>query len=184
MAPFSFVHSIFHQIQSILNLSSGPSSDPNKLAPPMSQYHPPPEWPKWCLVSSNASYLIKVAFLDLLPRLKIEHNYSILDQFNDIRLQTLTHYKSLEDWNHEFIRADLVGNSNKLLIMVWERDLPLMSPKDTKHRKLRIKTGRSCQSLDRVSYLSETDFLKFRHSKNAYRLRYMVALSWYLVHLY
>ncbi|KAJ4288305.1 hypothetical protein N0V88_007343 [Collariella sp. IMI 366227] len=136
----------------------------------MAQYHPAQEWPDWCRVSCHGPHLVKVAFLDSLPRFIRKHGSSILDQVDNIRLRRLSHYKCRTDWNHEFIRADLVDGSNKPLIMVWERDLPLTGAKAEKQRGLRIKSGLPCQSIDRVTYITEDDFLEFVNLKEAYPL--------------
>lgn len=158
----------------------GPSTDPNKLAPPMAQYPPAQEWPDWCRVSCHGPHLVKVAFLDSLPRF-IRNGSSILDQVDNIRLRRLSHYKCCTDWNHEFVRADLVDKeSNKPLVMVWERDLPLTGAKAEKQRGLRVKSGLPCQSIDRVTYITEDDFLDFVKSKGAYPLRYIVLSCGYL----
>lgn len=110
-----------------------------------------------------------------------KHDSSILDQVDNIRLRRLSHYKCHTDWNHEFVRADLVDEgSNKPLVMVWERDLPLTGAKVEKQRGLRIKSGLPCQSVDRVSYITEADFLDFVKWKDAYLLRYMVLSYSYL----
>ncbi|KAJ4288310.1 hypothetical protein N0V88_007348 [Collariella sp. IMI 366227] len=127
----------------------------------MAQYHPAQEWLDWCRVSCHGPHLVKVAFLDSLPRFIRKHGSSILDQVDNIRLRRLSHYKCRTDWNHEFIRADLVDGSNKPLIMVWERDLPLTGAKAEKQRGLRIKSGLPCQLIDRVTYITEDDFLDF-----------------------
>ncbi|KAK4133000.1 hypothetical protein BT67DRAFT_435260 [Trichocladium antarcticum] len=138
----------------------------------MAQYPPAQEWPDWCRVSCHGPYLVKVAFLDSLPRFMRKHGSSILDQVDNIRLRRLSHYKCCTDWNHEFIRADLVDDeSNKPLVMVWERDLPLTGAKAEKQRGLRVKSGLPCQSIDRVTYITEDDFLDFVKLKGAYPLR-------------
>jgi hypothetical protein len=141
----------------------------------MAQYPPAQEWPDWCRVSFHGPHLVKVAFLDSLPRfMDGKRDSSILDQVDNIRLRQLSHYKCHTDWNHEFVRADLVDEgSNTPLIMVWERDLPLTGSKVEKQRALRIKSGLPCQSIDRVSYITEADFSDFVKWKEAYLLRYV-----------
>ncbi|KAK4134595.1 hypothetical protein BT67DRAFT_299242 [Trichocladium antarcticum] len=168
---FSFLQDAL--VRATLKLVWGPSTDPNKLAPPMAQYPPAQEWPDWCRVSYHGPHLVKVAFLDSLPRFtEGKHGSSILDQVDNIRLRRLSHYKCRTDWNHEFVRADLVDDgSNKPLVMVWERDLPLTGAKTEKQRGLRVKSGLPCQSIDRVTYITEDDFLDFVKLKGAYPLR-------------
>ncbi|KAH6844766.1 hypothetical protein B0I37DRAFT_446744 [Chaetomium sp. MPI-CAGE-AT-0009] len=169
-SPLSFLQDVLPRA---LKLAWGPSTDPNKIVPPMDQYPSAEEWPDWCRVFSHGAHLVKVAFLGSLPRFKGgKHDSSILDQVDNIRLRCISHYKCLTDWNHEFIRADLVDEgSDKPLIMVWERDLPLTGGKTEKQRGLEIKSGRRCESVDRVSYLTEENFSKFVKSKQAYLLR-------------
>lgn len=173
MALFSFFHDLLYQVT--LKLTWGPSADPNKLAPPMAQYEPAPEWPRWCSGTSHGSNLIKVAFLDVLPQfIQGRHDTSIFDQINNIHLQSLSHYKSSNTWKHEFVRADFIDKrSKKQLIMVWERDLPLTGPKNGKQRILELKSGSSCESVDRVTYIKETDFAKFLNDMQADILRYV-----------
>ncbi|KAJ4288332.1 hypothetical protein N0V88_007370 [Collariella sp. IMI 366227] len=126
----------------------------------MAQYPPAQEWPDWCRVSCHGPHLVKVAFLDSLPRFMRKHGSSILDQVDNIRLRRLSHYKCCTDWNHEFVRADLVDDgSNKPLVMA------------EKQRGLRVKSGLPCQSIDRVTYITEDDFLDFVKLKGAYPLR-------------
>ena len=159
----------------------GPSTDPNKLAPPMTQYHPAQEWPIWCRVSSHAAQLVKVTFLDSLPKF-MERGSSILGQVNRIRLRRLSHYKSHTDWNHEFVRADLVDvGSNMPLVMVWQRDLPLSGEVAQRQRALKIKSGLPCRPVDLVSYITEADFSDFVNLKDAYVLRYVIRSYRYLI---
>ncbi|KAK0655098.1 hypothetical protein B0T16DRAFT_4055 [Cercophora newfieldiana] len=151
----------------------GPWTDPNKRAPPMSQYPPDQKWPDWCRVSSHGPHLVKVAFLDSLPRFTRDGS-SVLNPVDNIRLRKLSHYKCNTDWNHEFIRADLVDNeSNKPLVMVWERDLAPTIPGATagKQSGLKAKSGVPCRSIDRVTYITEDDFSNFVALKRAYLLR-------------
>ncbi|KAH6616140.1 hypothetical protein B0J18DRAFT_438972 [Chaetomium sp. MPI-SDFR-AT-0129] len=166
-SPFHFVQDVLRRVT--LKLAWGPSTDPNKLAPPMAQYDSAPEWPDWCRVSFHGAHLVRVAFLDSLPRfMEGKHDCSILDEVDNIRLRQLSHYKCDTDWNHEFVRADLFDErKNRPLIMVWERDLPLTSAKVEKQRGLKIKSGFPCRSVDRVSYLTEGDFSDFLKLKGA-----------------
>ena len=147
----------------------------------MAQYPPAEDWPDWCRVSSHGSHLVKVAFLDSLPRfIDGKDDSSILDKVDNICLRQLLHYKCNTDWNHEFVRADLVdqGRGDMPLVMVWERDLPLTGRKvEERKRGFAIKSGLPCQSVDRVTYITEADFADFIKSKDAYLLRYMVIYS-------
>lgn len=173
MTLFSFFHDLFSL--ATLKLVWGPSTDPNKLAPPMAQYSAAPEWPSWCKVSSHGANIIKVTFLDILPDvMQGRHDISILNCVENIRLQQLSHYKSGNAWNHEFIKADLIDmESKKKLAMVWERDLPLIDPRKKKYRAVEIKSGLPCESIDRITLIKETDFTSFVNEKQAYVVRYV-----------
>ncbi|KAJ8130907.1 hypothetical protein O1611_g2721 [Lasiodiplodia mahajangana] len=166
-SPFSFFHDV---LRTALKLAWGPSADPNKLAPLMAQYVSAQEWPDWCRVSTHGSHLVKVAFLDSLPR--FIHHFSVLDQVDNIRLRRLSHYKCNTDWNHEFVRADLVDEgSNTPLVMVWQRDLLLTGDGAQKQRRLSIRCGLPCDSIDIVSYITEANFAGFVKWQSAYLVR-------------
>ena len=140
----------------------------------MDQYPPAEEWPSWCRGSSHGAYLVKSTFLGALPDFtKGGQNGSVLDQVSNIRLRRLMHYKRHTDWNHEFIRAGLVHEGNGgPLIMVWERDLPLLHGKRDTKRNVKIKSGFPCKSTDRVSYTSPANIDDLIKKKEAYCLRY------------
>lgn len=182
MTPFTSKPSLFFSyardfFQSTLTFLLGPTADPNKLAPPMSQYEFAQEWPSWFSISSSGSSIIKRVFLDTLPGYAMNrYDCSMLHRVDSIRLRRLSHFKCRTSWNHEFVRADLVDGNNTPLIMVWERDLPRTTKKGTAVRNLQAKSGLPCQPIDRVSYITETDFANFIDIKKAYVLRYFVSI--------
>ena len=103
-----------------------------------------------------------------------KYNGSLLDQVSNLRVQRLMHYKCNTDWDHEFIRADIFNKENKCsLTMLWERDLPLRGGKSETKRDYKLKLGLQCESIDRVTYISQSDLGQFMKMKDAVCLRYV-----------
>ena len=143
----------------------------------MAAYNDPPEWPLWVRGTHKGHLLVKIALLQDLPDTvkdaRLGANSSILRKVDNLLLQQLVHYKCKTDWNHEFIMAKLFDQETKShLMMVWERDLPLLSGKPEAKRTFQIKSGMDCDAVDRVAYLSGADFNDFCKKKQAVPLRY------------
>ena len=65
-------------------------------------------------------------------------------------------------------------------MMVWERGIPSRSGKGETKRGLKIGSGVQCQSIDRVTFISQADFDDFVKMKEAYCLR-LVLVHWGLL---